>query len=82
MGSSPRPAGSGRPSRPQPASPASRLSSAPSGRRRGSGHGHAMAVDPPPRSPDGEPDEFDLLDNGCAWGGVFFGSVPLPSRCL
>lgn len=69
VASSPRPASSSRPSRPQPASPASRLSSMPSGGRgrRGSGHGQAMAVDPPPRSPDGEPDEFDLLDNGYAW---------------
>lgn len=68
VGSSPRPAGSSRPSRPQPASPASRLSSVPSGGRgrRGTGHGLAMAVDPPSRSPDGEPDEFDLLDNGYA----------------
>lgn len=68
VGNSPGAAGSSRLSRPQPASPASRMPSVPSGGRgrRGSGHGQAMAVDPPPRSPDGEPDEFDLLDNGYA----------------
>lgn len=68
VGSSPGAAGSSRLSRPQPVSPASWLPSVPSGGRgrRGSGHGQAMAVDPPPRSPDGEPDEFDLLDNGYA----------------